>query len=310
MPPKGKDFSRLKPQPTPPQEQQPQTDASSASNGPNDAASVASATAASTAAPTSTSATTSVPASSTTTQPVAMKVGKGKHFGRIITAPSTSQMPIPTPPSMSSSQPHPQPPAPSQPQPSQMQSSSTLIHHSPSDKPTATTQGGTVSQQLTAQQLAKQKQLRKYQQTLADKAKKLTRTPSHFESSISASMKASSSTQTNASMKLQALCHQIDPSFTLDPEVESRLVDLADSFVVKVTRDASKLSRHRGSKTLDANDIALALKKGYNMSVPGGPTMDHARGHGEGAMMSSNSVMGGWATRLESSKKKARTGDE
>jgi len=111
-------------------------------------------------------------------------------------------------------------------------------------------------------------------------------------------------------MKLQALCHQIDPSFTLDPEVESRLVDLADSFVVKVTRDASKLSRHRGSKTLDANDIALALKKGYNMSVPGGPTMDHARGHGEGAMMSSNSVMGGWATRLESSKKKARTGDE
>ena len=118
-------------------------------------------------------------------------------------------------------------------------------------------------------------------------------------------------------MKLQALCHQIDPSFTLDPEVESRLVDLADSFVVKVTRDASKLSRHRGSKTLDASDIALALKKGYNMSVPGGPTMEHARGHGEGAMMSSNSVMGGWATRLgttgessEPSMKRAKTSDE
>lgn len=127
-------------------------------------------------------------------------------------------------------------------------------------------------------------------------------------------MKASPSTQTNASMKLQALCHQIDPSFTLDAEVESRLVDLADAFVVKVTKDASKLSRHRGSKTLDANDIALALKKGYNMTVPGGPT--HARGHGEGAMMSSNSVMGGWATRLgtsdegESSKKKAKTVNE
>ena len=193
MPPKGKDFSRLKPQPapTPTQEQQqPQTDASSTTS-PNDASA-----AATTAASTSTSTTASVPASSTTTQPVARKVGKGKDFGRMqssTTAPSTSQMSIQSPQSTSSSQPQPQqPPTASQSQPSLMQSSSNLIQHSSSDKnsqrdvtkipssaaaaaATATAQGGSVSQPLTAQQLAKQKQLRKYQQTLADKAKKLTR---------------------------------------------------------------------------------------------------------------------------------------
>lgn len=68
--------------------------------------------------------------------------------------------------------------------------------------------------------------------------------------------------------KLQTLCHFIDPSYTLDAEVQERLVEMADAFVEKVTRDSIKLARHRGSSTMDVVDVALALKKGYNMSVP------------------------------------------
>ena len=69
--------------------------------------------------------------------------------------------------------------------------------------------------------------------------------------------------------KLQTLCNSIDPSYTLDSEVQERLVEMADSFVDKVTKDAIKLAKHRGSNCMDVVDVALALKKGYNMSVPG-----------------------------------------
>lgn len=80
--------------------------------------------------------------------------------------------------------------------------------------------------------------------------------------------------------KLQTLCHSIDPSYTLDAEVQERLVEMADAFVEKVTRDSIKLARHRGSSTMDVVDVALALKKGYNMSVPGlgPPSVDSTAG--------------------------------
>lgn len=90
--------------------------------------------------------------------------------------------------------------------------------------------------------------------------------------------------------KLQKLCHSIDPSYTLDSEVQERLVEMADSFVEKVTRDATKLARHRGSSCLDVVDVALALKKGYNMSVPGlGPPSVAGAGGGKRGQ-----GMGGW----------------
>ena len=90
--------------------------------------------------------------------------------------------------------------------------------------------------------------------------------------------------------KIQALCRSIDPSYTLDAEVQERLVEMADSFVDKVTGDAIKLARHRGSGCLDVADVALALKKGYGMEVPalGGAhsLAKGANGGGQG--------MGGW----------------
>ena len=64
---------------------------------------------------------------------------------------------------------------------------------------------------------------------------------------------------------------------------------MADSFVDKVTKDAIKLARHRGSNCLDVVDMALALKKGYNIEVPGlGPPSVAGTGAKGGQ------VMGGW----------------
>ena len=128
------------------------------------------------------------------------------------------------------------------------------------------------------------------------KAKQPTKRPSHAESRLSKATKSDTlSGKTddnygNASQapaigeKLQKLCHSIDPSYTLDSEVQERLVEMADSFVDKVAKDAVRLARHRGSSTLDVVDIALALKKGYNISVPGLGPPSAARGRGQGVV--------------------------
>jgi len=126
------------------------------------------------------------------------------------------------------------------------------------------------------------------------KAKQPTKRPSHAESRLSKSAAAPSKSTVktddiygNAALapaigeKLQKLCHSIDPSYTLDSEVQERLVEMADSFVDKVTKDAVRLAKHRGSSSLDVVDVALALKKGYNISVPGLGPPSAARGKGQ-----------------------------
>lgn len=84
--------------------------------------------------------------------------------------------------------------------------------------------------------------------------------------------------------KLQSLCNTIDPTYSLDTEVQERLVEMADTFIEKVTKDAIKLAKHRGSNTLDVVDMALALKKGYGISIPGlGPLTVAGGASGGGA---------------------------
>merc|ERR1712032_1200419 len=132
-------------------------------------------------------------------------------------------------------------------------------------------------------------------QEILKRAQKRSRRPIFLESKIANTGMDKSTDQCDVppivGQKLQDLCKQIDPSFTLDSVAQERLVELADSFVDKVTKDAIKLAKHRGSKTLDAADVALALKKGQSITVPGlGPQME-VRGKGEGVMMG---TMGGW----------------
>jgi hypothetical protein len=73
---------------------------------------------------------------------------------------------------------------------------------------------------------------------------------------------------------------------------------MADAFIEKVTKDSIKLAKHRGSSYMDVVDVALALKKGYNMEVPGlgrpsVATTDGLGGGGTGGR-GTGTVMGGW----------------
>jgi transcription initiation factor TFIID subunit TAF12 len=103
--------------------------------------------------------------------------------------------------------------------------------------------------------------------------------------------------------KLQSICHSISSSYTLDAAVQDSLLSMADRFVDKVVSDATKLAKHRGSKTLDVVDVALALKKGYGIEVEG---LGSPSAGGAG----SKSKIGGWVfgkvERGEGKKKKQR----
>jgi len=69
--------------------------------------------------------------------------------------------------------------------------------------------------------------------------------------------------------KIQDLVKSIDPSYTIDAEAEEQVLQLADDFLENVTKQSLLLAQHRGSKTLDVQDIQLVLAKHWGISVPG-----------------------------------------
>ena len=69
--------------------------------------------------------------------------------------------------------------------------------------------------------------------------------------------------------RIQDLVQSIDPHYTIDVEAEEQVLQIADDFIDKVTRQAMRLAQHRGSKTLDVQDLQIVLAKHWGISVPG-----------------------------------------
>jgi hypothetical protein len=69
--------------------------------------------------------------------------------------------------------------------------------------------------------------------------------------------------------RLRDLVASLDPNYVLDAEAEEQVLQLADDFLDKVTRQSLRLAQHRGSRVLDVQDVQLALKKQWGIVVPG-----------------------------------------
>lgn len=71
--------------------------------------------------------------------------------------------------------------------------------------------------------------------------------------------------------KISSLLSSIDPSFTIDSEVEEQLLYLASDFVERLSTLACRLARHRGSKRMEVIDVQRVLVQQFGMHIPGAP---------------------------------------
>lgn len=71
-----------------------------------------------------------------------------------------------------------------------------------------------------------------------------------------------------SSRSLHALLSEVDSHLSLSPSVENFLLELSEDFIDSISSLASKVSCHRGSSTIDFQDIQNVLEKQYNMYIP------------------------------------------
>jgi len=69
--------------------------------------------------------------------------------------------------------------------------------------------------------------------------------------------------------RLNDLLHSLDPNYTLDSQAEDEVLRLAQNFLDSVVNKSIRLSQHRGSKTLDVQDVQFVLAKQWGIVVPG-----------------------------------------
>eukprot|EP00536_Pseudo-nitzschia_multiseries_P007616 jgi/Psemu1/287240/fgenesh1_pg.181_\ len=69
--------------------------------------------------------------------------------------------------------------------------------------------------------------------------------------------------------RIADLVKSIDPNYGIEADAEEQVLQLADDFLDKVTKQAIRLSQHRGSKTLDVRDLQIVLAKNFGIVVPG-----------------------------------------
>ena len=69
-------------------------------------------------------------------------------------------------------------------------------------------------------------------------------------------------------VNLKALTHTLTKKEKLDERVEKALTYLAEDIVDDVVDFACRLAKHRGSNSLNRNDIRLAFEKRLKVRVP------------------------------------------
>lgn len=69
--------------------------------------------------------------------------------------------------------------------------------------------------------------------------------------------------------RISDLVKSLDPNYTIDVAAEEQVLQLADDFLDQVTRQSIRMAQHRGSKTLDVQDLQLVLSKQWGIVVPG-----------------------------------------
>ncbi|XP_066935271.1 uncharacterized protein [Clytia hemisphaerica] len=89
------------------------------------------------------------------------------------------------------------------------------------------------------------------------------------QQSSSATAQPQHSSQALTKRKLQDLLHEIDPTETMDDDVEEALLHIADDFIENVITASCQLAKHRRSNILDVKDVQLHLDRNWNMWIPG-----------------------------------------
>lgn len=69
--------------------------------------------------------------------------------------------------------------------------------------------------------------------------------------------------------RIQDILNGIDPNYVLETEAEEQVLQLADDFLDKVIRQSLRLAQHRGSKSLDVQDVQMILAKHWGIVIPG-----------------------------------------
>ncbi|KAL3935962.1 MAG: hypothetical protein SGBAC_008617 [Bacillariaceae sp.] len=69
--------------------------------------------------------------------------------------------------------------------------------------------------------------------------------------------------------RIQDILNGIDPNYIMETEAEEQVLQLADDFLDKVIRQSLRLAQHRGSKSLDVQDVQMILAKHWGIVIPG-----------------------------------------
>lgn len=68
---------------------------------------------------------------------------------------------------------------------------------------------------------------------------------------------------------IEEMIKEYAPGETFDPEVQDMLLEIADDFVDNVLEHSARLAKHRGSETLEPQDVLLHLERHWDIHIPG-----------------------------------------